>query len=233
MIVPNSSFRPRKASGAGGGGTSFFTTFPANENPISEGGIWLQFDASDQTVVQTTGGAAYGTQQTGVPLEPFDDSAAHMAGFGTDYEVETTVIKAGGLDTAGREVEILLRWSTNNVERSTAFGPTHSNGYEINVSHRGRFANIGRFKGAALVSLGDNTDNSIGFTPANGDKFRCRVVGQLITCYWNDVQFMQTTDNDAALKITTGDPGIGFFARRSLGALNTDFGFSDVRITRL
>lgn len=205
---------------------TYSTTFPLTENPISESGVWLQHDTSDQTVVKTLNGNAYGTQSGG-PRAPYDDSAAHMAGFGNDYEVEGILALPGGLDSTIREVELLLRWSTDNLEviRNPTFGPTHSNGYEINMNHLGAYLDLGRFKGALLAEV-------LNFaTPVDGDKYRARIEKQRIRVWFNDVLQIDFTDNDAALKITSGDPGIGFFVNP--GVSNTDFGFSSVTIRSL
>lgn len=206
--------------------SSYSTTFLATENPISEVGSWVQYDATDQTVVQTLNGNAYGTQASG-PKSPFDDSAAHFPGMGNNYEVEGILAIPGGLDSSTREVELLLRWSTNNTEvtRNPTFGPTHSNGYEINMNHLGAYLDLGRFKGALLAEV-------LNFaTPSNGDKFRARIEGQRIQVWFNDILQIDFTDNDSALNILTGDPGIGFFVNP--GVSPTEFGFSSVRIGRL
>lgn len=203
------------------------TTFAATENPISESGRWVQNDVL-QTVVKTVNGSAYGTQSGGANA-PYDDSEAEIAGFGNNYEVEGIIVKAAGLDSVNREVEILLRWSGNNVLRSTAFGDTHSNGYEIAVQHEGAYMNLGRFKGANLAGP------ISGFgTPVTGDKFRARIEGQRIRVWWNDVLQIDYTDNDSQLKVTTGNPGIGFFINAGPPApANTDFGFGAVTVTGL
>lgn len=202
---------------------SYVTSFAVDENPLSEGGVWLQNDVL-QTKMQTVGGNAFGTNAgTG----GFDDSLAHMAGFGTDYEVEAVVYLApGATGSPFLEIEIWLRAATNLTLRSTAYGDTHTNGYEINVGYVGDYAHVGRFKGAALADLVNFT------TPATGDVFRARIVGQRIQAWWNDVIMFDVTDNDPTLKITTGDPGIGCWIGNS-APNNTQFGFSSVAITRL
>jgi len=127
-----------------------------------------------------------------------------------------------------REVELLLRWSGNNPLRPTPYGNTHSNGYEINVQHAGQYMQLGRYKGALLVQV----DNYA--IPKTGDRFRARIEGQRIRVWWNDVIKIDYTDNDAALKITTGDPGIGFYINAGPPRpANTDFGFDSITVRGL
>lgn len=202
---------------------SYSTSFPVDENPLSQGGLWLNSDAL-LTKNKTVGGNAFGTQDGS---GAFDDSVGHMAGFGTDYEIEGVVYLAPGTSgTMYREIELWLRTTTDGTLRSTPYGDTHTNGYEINVGYAGDYANVGRYRGAALVTITNQ------FVPATGDLFRARIEGQRIRAWWNNVLIFDVTDNDAALKQTTGDPGIGFYIG-SGGATNTEFGFSAVTITRL
>jgi hypothetical protein len=199
---------------------TYTTNFDLAENPISEGGKWMHKDAT-LTLVKTTGGIACGTQ-TG--SGGYDDSNAYLTGFGTDYVIEGTIYKKSGLSGPFREVELLLRWTDDNPLRNTSYGPTHANGYEINIAYSGQYMNLGRWMGAALVMPTPPV-------PANGDKFKAQIVGQTITCWWNNVQIFQYTDNDAALKVTTGNPGIGFYITQ--GAQNDDFGFTSLTVTSL
>jgi hypothetical protein len=204
---------------------SYTTTFPLNENPISEGGLWLQTDVTN-TKVQTVGGNAFGTQADG-PYSPYDDSHTYMTGFGNDYEIEGIVYLASPSlpNEPNHEIELLLRYTDDNPVRSTPYGDTHANGYEINIHHNGGYLNLGRWKGDALVSLYGPV------VPATGDRFKARIVGQTISVYWNETLLFTHTDNDPTWKITTGHPGFGFFINPGGG--NTNFGFSSIRIQAL
>jgi len=201
---------------------SYSTTFDLNENPLSEGGKWLHTD-STLTVCKTVGGRAFGTQSGN---GSYDDSNAYLTGYGNDHEVEGTVWLDPALSGSGhREVEILLRWTDTGPLRSTAYGPTRANGYEINVNHAGNYMQLGRFKGALLTQV----DNFA--VPKTGDRFRARIEGQRIRVWWNDVLKIDFTDTDAMLQITSGNPGIGFFVDG--GSPNTDFGFDAISIRSL
>lgn len=200
----------------------YTTTFPTDQNPLSEGGRWLHMDPT-LTKCKVVGTRAFGTQ-TGT--SGYDDSSAYMVGFGDNHEVEGTVWRNPNLSGGGnREVEILLRWTDDGPVRSTPYGQTQANGYEINVQHAGQYMQLGRFKGALLQQV-----DSYAF-PQTGDKFRARVEGQRIRVWWNDVLKIDYTDNDASFRIARGNPGIGFYV--SGGAPNTDFGFDGVTIRSL
>jgi hypothetical protein len=202
--------------------TSYSTNFDLDENPLSEGGKWLHTD-STLTMCKVVGGKAFGTQDGS---GAFDDSNAYLTGFGNNYEVEGTVWLNPGLTGPGnREVEILLHWTDDGPLRSTSFGATHANGYEINVQHAGQYMQLGRFKGALLVQV----DNFA--VPKTGDRFRARIEGQRIRVWWNDVLKIDFTDTDTSLQVTTGNPGIGFYVDG--GASNTDYGFDSITIKGL
>jgi hypothetical protein len=217
--------RQRAPMGSPFPGGYYHTHFDGpNINPLSEGGRWKQQDITN-TKVQTVSGVAYGTMAGG----SFNDSHAYLdAGFGLDYEVEAIVHKQGGLSGGPPwgEVEILLRYRDNLALRSTSFGDTYTRGYEINIAHDGAYMNLGRWKDTpALVEVGTPP------VPAHGDKFRARVVGTVLTCWWNDSQVFSFDDTDAQEQLLLGFPGIGFFI--DSGFSNTAFGFQSVRISRL
>src|SRR5262249_54751661 len=172
----------------------YTTSFPTNENPLSEGGKWLHTDAT-LTKCKSVGGRAFGTQ-TGT--SGYDDSNAYLTGFGNDHEVEAVIYRNPDIRGGGdRECEILLHWSDDGPLRSTQYGDTHANGYEINVQHAGSYMQLGRFKGALLAQV-----NRFAM-PKSGDKFRARIEGQRIRVYWNGVLKIDYTDSDGALKIAT------------------------------
>src|SRR5258706_9239290 len=98
---------------------AYTTTFPLDEYPIKEGGAWQVTNDPTASVVQTFGGSAYGTQRSGCPFGPYDDSWALLSGFGPNVEVEGIINKAGGPDTVNREVSIVFRGTTRAPRRST------------------------------------------------------------------------------------------------------------------
>ncbi len=200
----------------------YTTSFAITETPLSEGGVWRHMDPL-LTVVKAVDGHAFGTQSG---TSGYDDSNAYITGFGSDYEVAGIVwLNPAWTGNGNREVELLLRWSDDGPVRPTAFGDTHAKGYEINVQHAGDYMQLGRFKGALLQQVDAYA------RPRTGDRFRARIEGQRIRVWWNDTLMIDYIDGDAALAVTTGNPGIGFYV--SGGASNTDFGLDAVTITVL
>ena len=84
---------------------------------------------------------------------------------------------------------------------------------------------LGRFKGKALTRAADPP------VPETGDKFKAEIRGQTITVYWNGVEKIRYTDNDPSARISSGNPGIGFYI--DPGASSTDFGFTAVAVESL
>jgi hypothetical protein len=118
-----------------------------------------------------------------------------------------------------KEVELLLRWS-EGATQNTAYGPTNSYGYEINLAYDGSYWNIGRFKGSALFS-------GFGVGPINdGDVFEADIVGSTITVRLRGTVIGSAIDSNA---YATGGPGIGFFVSGASG----EFGFSQITATGL
>lgn len=195
---------------------TYITTFPLTENPISEGGKWINGATIglDWKNVATTPGLAMGTQ---VNSQSYDDSTAVLTGsWEPDQTVHATVYSTNPADGLSEEVEIRLRSAIS----------AHSNtGYEINfncAATGGGYSQTVRWNGA----MGDFTVLAGGPGVKNGDVVTASMVGSTITVQINGVQVMQVTDGT----FTTGNPGMGFFHRGSAG-LNAAFGFSSYTAT--
>jgi hypothetical protein len=208
--------------------SSYTTNFPLSERPLSEGGTWHHLDPT-LTVVKTEvlSGVhvAHGTQNGS---GGFDDSSAYLQGFGLNHSIQGTVWISPAISSSpNREIELLLRWSDDNVQRSTPYGPTSADGYEMNINQNGNYLQLGRFKGALLASA-----NPVP-VPHTGDIFKAQIVAApngsaVITVFWNGVQRISYTDSAPP---TRGNPGIGFYV--DAGAPNTQFGFSSITATNL
>src|SRR5258706_15010748 len=99
----------------------YTTTFSRAENPISEGGKWLngQTDGLDWTDVRTTPGFAFGTEIGGNKPDPqkYDDSTALLKGnWGPNQTGQTTVrsVKPQQDGKVWEGVEIRLRSSISS-----------------------------------------------------------------------------------------------------------------------
>jgi len=107
----------------------YTTTFSRAENPISEGGKWLngQTDGLDWTNVRTTPGFAFGTEIGGNRPDPqkYDDSTALLKGtWGPNQTVQATVrsVNPNQDGKVWEEVELRLR---------SSISPHNCTGYEI------------------------------------------------------------------------------------------------------
>ena len=196
----------------------YTTTFDADENPLSEGGKWIN-NGLDWTTIRTTGGLAYGTQTgTNKVLYRYDDSYAHLSGFPPDQEAWGQVHIAKPDSSCHQEVEILLRWTSS---------PHSTTGYECFarcVSDGSSYVQIVRWEGPLgnFTYLADKRGADYGLK--NGDILKASIVGNVITVYINGVEKARVKDDT----YKTGNPGIGTFlfcdSGRGVGS-NRDFGF--------
>lgn len=213
------------------------TAFAASENPLREGGEWRHLDPT-LTEVQTEllGGVhvAHGTQAGG-PFGPYDDSNGYLRGFAPDHWLIATVWRDPTIaSTPNMEVELLLRWSDDNALRSTAFGDTQADGYEININQNGNYFQLGRFKGALLASAVTPP------VPATGDLFEAQIqqsgTGAIIQAWWTPIATGIRTQHIAytdPTPVPNGNPGIGFYMSSAGGGFNNKLGFSRVRAANI
>jgi hypothetical protein len=201
--------------------TSYTTNFPATENPISEGGRWINGKTIglDWKNVRTTPGRAFGTQTAS---DGYDDSTALLTGtWGSNQTVQATVFMVNQQvgDNTISEVELRLRNSIT-ANRNT--------GYEVNFRcrHNGsQYVEIMRWNGP----LGDFTYVQRAGGPGlfNGDVVKATIVGNVLTAFINGNQVIQGTNST----YSSGSPGIGFYQRGNT-ALNADFGFTNFTASR-
>jgi hypothetical protein len=198
----------------------YSTKFPTAENPISEGGKWVDGGTVglDWTDVSVTPGLAVGLDENA----NFADSTAVLQGlnWGPDQKATAVVFTIGPpREECYQEVELRLR---------TVVSAHSITGYEVNykVSNNSTaYMTIVRWNGP----LGDFTTlrsfNGEQFGVTKGDIVMATVVGNVITVYKNGVQQGQATDT----KYSSGSPGIGFnLANRVSGCSGTagNYGFS-------
>jgi len=190
---------------------SYTTNFPGTENPISEGGKWSNV-GGDWTPVKTTPGLACGTNGA---KDAYDDSYAHLSGFGADQTAEATIYIASGIPSSeSHEVELLLRWADS---------AHNARGYECLLNFLGGMQ-IMRWDGAfgAFTGIGAGQVS----TPLkSGDVFKATITGNVIRVYYNGELKCSATDST----YSTGNPGIAFFKRVS--GSNSAFGFSKFTAT--
>lgn len=220
---------------------SYRTRFPADEYPLSEGGIWLngRKDGIDWIDVLATGGVAYGAVSRMASAErraeqgnlaagsagegaqegDYDDPTAVLAGpWGPDQYARGVVFSRNQTSDYFQEVELRLR---------STMAPHWCSGYEVFwrcLQTDEAYAEIVRWNG----KIGDFTSlaRAVGaeFGVQDGDVVEATIVGNVITSYKNGVQILQVTDD----AFTAGGPGIGF--NFFVGETNVDHGFTSFEV---
>ena len=204
---------------------TYTTNFPLTENPLSEGGNWIEGGdvGLDWTNMRTTAGFAFATQSgTNSGDAMFDDSIALLTGaWGDDQSAQATIkivkpITAGG--SCYQESELLLR---GNISAHNATF------YEVNVGDRNdsdSYIHVVRWDGplagfTTLLGL-----HGITYGVKTGDIFKATIVGNTITIYLNGVAKGQVRDSTFA----SGNPGIGMYIESpsTCGSGGSNFGFS-------
>lgn len=201
----------------------YTTNFPATENPISQGGLWLN-GAADGTSwgnVRTTPGLAFGTVVSGAP--PFNDSTAVLKGtWAANQSASAVVHLTNGSDTDPQE-EVELRLNTSITAGSIT-------GYEFDYSVKSGtpYVVIVRWNGTlnsfCYINTGSTctTPNLVSVAVHDGDVLSATNVNGLLTAYVNGVVAATATDTT----YTNGSPGIGFWDEGGSTGDLAHFGFS-------
>ena len=216
---------------------SYTTAFPNSENPLRDASVWHHFDITcTEVMTEVIGGVhvAHGTQTGSGTYAPYDDSNCYLSGFPANHYIAGTVWRDPTIaSTPNMEVELLLRWSDTNPLRSTIYGDTYSDGYEININQNSDYFQVGRFKGA-LLQAGTTPP-----APQTGDLFEAQIetsgANAVIQCWWTPIatgvrtRHINYTDTAPVL---LGQPGIGFYMSNAGGGFNNKLGFKLKRYRR-
>ncbi|HZC44292.1 MAG TPA: hypothetical protein VE195_08960 [Acidobacteriaceae bacterium] len=187
---------------------TYTTDFPLRENPLSEGGRWIDGKTVglDWGNISTTPGLAIGHAGP----KPFADATALLTGaWGPTQAAEVVVYSKAPY----RYPEVSLRLRSS-------LSPHKCTGYEISNSLRkgkSAYLIIVRWNGPLadftyLAQLGGKK-----YAVATGDVVKATIIGNVITAYKNGVQLAQVKDDTFA----TGNPGMGFNE-----GINGDYGVS-------
>lgn len=191
--------------------TSYTTNFPATENPISQGGMWINGGSVgvDWNNVRTTPGLAFAST---IVSTTDDDIAVLTTSFHLNQFVQGTVFRAGGyVPPDNHEIELLLRF---------VISPGVARGCEVNWNPGGNIEMVkwnGPLGDFDTPVEGGNIGN-----PATGDVLRVEMVGTTVTVFKNGVSVASTTFTG----MNDGQPGIGFFPRT--GATLSSLGWSSL-----
>ncbi len=175
---------------------SYSTSFTSVENPISEGGSWINGKTVglDWADVRTLPGLAFGVN---LPSQYADPTAVVSGDWGPDQQAEGEVRVKTAFSTCCHEVELRLRTTI------TAHSIT---GYEIlcSVVKNNPYLEIVRWNGP----LNDFTYLSRAVSScSDGDILKAVAIGDTITVYKNGMKILEGTDGN----FNGGSPGIGFY----------------------
>jgi hypothetical protein len=209
----------------------YTTNFPLTENPISEGGKWLQNNTNRAKVLTDASHHAFGTGTN-------NDGYAYLSGFG-DSVIESTIWRSASLaDNEANSYEFEHHHRLTDDAGTTA-------SYELDCAYSGGF-NIVRWSGATSFAVLSGLVTDANFFPdgAGGQwrtgyrlKTECVLLptpriniyadsGGGYTLFFHYILGADTTNDNPPL--ASGDPGIAFFT--TLGG-NNWLGFSSTTIT--
>lgn len=201
----------------------YSTAFPLTENPLSEGGKWvngatLGLDWKD---CRTTPGQAFGAAVS--PSPPFDDPTAILAGlWGRTQICEATVIVPAS--PAGSE-EVELRLLTSIQAHRIV-------GYEalFSVVSGNHYCDIERWDGGTtapfFTSLVSGGFQIMPQALVTGNRIKATIdaSGVIVASVDFGAGWVVVATGTADTTYTTGSPGIGFFGKDA--AVMSDFGLS-------
>jgi len=227
VYLKNGSVAMRNGGGVKSSVTLFDTSFPATENPISEGGIWQnggQGGSMPFGNVQTISGKAMAAAY--VAAGEYTDASAiidpSFRNYGPDQWAEVTVYRdVAYTNTAAHELIIALR-GTVNVN-----GPNYYPHYHLLLTMGGGFQLfwLNGVYGDFTEITGITTSNGGISNLVTGDVLRGEIQGTAIRLYLNGTLRYNATDSN----ITTGQPGMMFFVREGAGQDYSKFCISRFR----
>jgi hypothetical protein len=196
---------------------SYTTRFQLDEDPISEGGKWINGgkDGIDWYNVVTKDGVAYGAVSHGA----YTDPTALLAGkWGRNQTVKVRVFSRNQTDKYYQEVEIRLRSTI------TPHGCPGYEGFWRCLKTQDAYAEIVRWNGKVgdWTSLKKHTGAQYGVK--DGDLVEATIASNVIKGYVNGVEVISATDNT----YSEGNPGMGF--NFGVGKSNGDFGFTSYEV---
>jgi hypothetical protein len=196
---------------------SYSTRFQLDEDPISEGGKWINGgkDGLDWYNVITKNGVAYGAVTQG----DYTDPTALLTGtWGKSQKVKARVFSRNQTEKYYQEVEIRLR---------SKIAPHLCTGYEVFwrcLKTPNAYVQVVKWNGKVRdwTSLKKHTGAQYGVK--DGDLVEATIVGNVIKGFINGVEVISVTDGT----YKDGNPGMGF--NYGVGETNGDFGFTSYEV---
>ena len=214
---------------------SYSTRFTADEDPICDGGLWIngKREGIDWADVVVKDGIAYGASTrmaeaerrveqgnlsesgAAAPEGDYDDPTAVLAGeWGRNQYAKGGVFSRNQTERYFQEVEIRLR---------STITPHACTGYEVFfrcLKTEAAYAEIVRWNGpvADFTSLAKRSGP--GYGVQDGDVIEACIEGNVLRGFINGVEVISATDDAFA----AGSPGIGF--NFGVGDTNVDHGFT-------
>jgi len=200
---------------------TYTTYFPSTENPISEGGNWINGKAVgvDWADISTTPGLAVGLESGSTG---YDDATALLTGTWGPNQTAMATVYATNRVSGGvyEEVEIRLR---------SALSAHSCTGYEVLFSLRpdsSCYVQIVRWNGALNDFTYVAATGGSEYILHTGDTVMGAITNDTITAYINGTRVLEGTDSTYA----TGSPGMGIFLQGATG-VNHDYGFTSFTAT--
>lgn len=210
---------------------SYSTLFPLVENPISEGGNWINGGTVglDWTNCSSEGGLAIGHE---VGASATDATSVLTGAWKADQDITAVVHTINQVDGCFQEAEMRLR---------TVITPHSITGYEVSwhlSTTASAYVIIVRWNGPqGNFTYLFNDGGGAQYAVTNGDTLRAKIVGNVITAYINGVQ-KATVDITSlgGIVYSTGAPGMGFnLESANLGGTcagtNGDYGYTSWSVT--
>lgn len=218
---------------------SYSTDFEQDENPISEGGMWLngRSDGADWADVVSGNGVAYGGEtrmdvaerraeqgnlgdgDADDPVGDYDDPTAVLSGeWGGNQHGKGRVYSKNPTEAYFQEVQIRLRHTIR---------PSFCSGYEVFfrcLKNDAAYAEIVRWNGPVgdWISLARRTGTDCGVE--HGDLIEAMIEGDVIKGFINGVEIISVSDDT----FDSGAPGIGF--NFGVGDTAKDHGFTHFEV---
>lgn len=195
---------------------NYSTTFPATENPVSEGGVWLNglADGLLWLDIQTIGGIAYSTRND--THGDYRDPTAVLTGTWGGQQVVTAVAYIRTKFLA-QEIELRLN-STMSANTCT--------GYEILFDTQNNNVMVIRWDTPFGTFAGLTAGVSLGGPIITGSVLGAAREGNDIVAYFNGVEIVRATDTTYMLDA----PGFGL-NNFGTGTDPLDFGLSSFTAT--